>query len=112
MTATTSTTTTTTSSSTPAFPPAEQSARKKDASREGRLSFKNFGEHQLRRDFKDQAVTKCRSTIDEFGKCAKESGLMVVWNCRGHNRAVVELWRFIIRTRSSRFIRMLIWRSL
>eukprot|EP00555_Chaetoceros_dichaeta_P002870 CAMPEP_0198249910 /NCGR_PEP_ID=MMETSP1447-20131203/1281_1 /TAXON_ID=420782 /ORGANISM="Chaetoceros dichaeta, Strain CCMP1751" /LENGTH=121 /DNA_ID=CAMNT_0043934647 /DNA_START=102 /DNA_END=467 /DNA_ORIENTATION=+ len=68
---------------------AEANARKKDASREGRLSFKNFGEHQLRRDFKDQAIEKCRSTIDAFGSCAKDNGLMVVIRCRQFNKDVV-----------------------
>ena len=54
----------------------------KDNSRDGRLSFKKFGEHQMRRQFKDMAVEKCKPEIQSFGKCAQENGLMVVWSCR------------------------------
>jgi hypothetical protein len=64
----------------------EQQSRKKESSRDGRLSFRKFGEHQLRREFKDMAVEKCRDKINAFGKCAQEQGLMVVINCRQLNK--------------------------
>lgn len=64
----------------------EQKAIKKEASRDGRLSFRKFGEHQLRREFKDMAIEKCRTEINAFGKCAQDQGLMVVFNCRQFNR--------------------------
>ena len=54
----------------------------KDTSREGRLSFKKFGEHQMRRQFKEMALAQCKPKIQAFGKCAEENGLMVVWTCR------------------------------
>lgn len=69
---------------------AERKARIKDASRQSRLSFKKFGEHQLRREFKDMAIEKCNDAIKEFAMCAQEKGLMVVFSCRHLNRAVNE----------------------
>eukprot|EP00560_Eucampia_antarctica_P008414 CAMPEP_0197825120 /NCGR_PEP_ID=MMETSP1437-20131217/2256_1 /TAXON_ID=49252 ORGANISM="Eucampia antarctica, Strain CCMP1452" /NCGR_SAMPLE_ID=MMETSP1437 /ASSEMBLY_ACC=CAM_ASM_001096 /LENGTH=68 /DNA_ID=CAMNT_0043424991 /DNA_START=109 /DNA_END=312 /DNA_ORIENTATION=- len=57
----------------------EHKARVKDASRESRLSFRNFAEHQMRREFKEKAIDKCRPSIQAFGKCAEETGLSVVW---------------------------------
>jgi hypothetical protein len=65
---------------------AEQNAKVKEGSRDGRLSFRKFGEHQLRREFKDQAIEKCRGDINAFGNCAQEQGLLVVFNCRQFNR--------------------------
>jgi len=62
----------------------------KDMGREGRLSFKNFAEHQMRREFKDQAIDKCRDQINAFGKCAQENGLLVVFNCRKFNKDMNE----------------------
>ncbi len=61
-------------------------ARTKDVGRDGRLSFRKFGEHQLRREFKDLAIEKCRNEINAFGKCAQDNGLLVVWNCRHLNK--------------------------
>ena len=57
-------------------------SRIKDSSRDGRLSFKKFGEHQMRREFKELALEKCSGHLRAFGMCAEESGLMVVFNCR------------------------------
>jgi hypothetical protein len=73
-------------SSTP--PPPTNQPAKKDFDRDSRLSFKKFGEHQLRREFKDIAVEKCRTEINAFGKCAQENGLMVVWSCRHLNKGL------------------------
>eukprot|EP00568_Trieres_chinensis_P007512 CAMPEP_0183291172 /NCGR_PEP_ID=MMETSP0160_2-20130417/676_1 /TAXON_ID=2839 ORGANISM="Odontella Sinensis, Strain Grunow 1884" /NCGR_SAMPLE_ID=MMETSP0160_2 /ASSEMBLY_ACC=CAM_ASM_000250 /LENGTH=108 /DNA_ID=CAMNT_0025451933 /DNA_START=148 /DNA_END=474 /DNA_ORIENTATION=- len=67
-------------------PEGEKKARIKDASRESRLSFRNFAEHQMRREFKDMALEKCREHVHAFGKCAEESGLMVVFKCRQFNK--------------------------
>mmetsp|Transcript_4730 Transcript_4730/g.5453 ORF Transcript_4730/g.5453 Transcript_4730/m.5453 type:complete len:109 (-) Transcript_4730:205-531(-) len=64
----------------------EEKAKVKDGSRDGRLSFRKFGEHQLRREFKEIAIEKCRDQINAFGKCAQESGLMVVFKCRDFNK--------------------------
>lgn len=69
-------------------PTAEEKAEVKDYGRDSRLSFKKFGEHQLRREFKDMAIDKCRSDINAFGKCAQDNGLMVVFKCRHLNKAL------------------------
>mmetsp|Transcript_14747 Transcript_14747/g.20119 ORF Transcript_14747/g.20119 Transcript_14747/m.20119 type:complete len:109 (-) Transcript_14747:2-328(-) len=61
---------------------AEGRAKTKDYSRESRLSFRKFAEHQMRREFKEEAIEKCRPHVMAFGKCAEESGLMVVFKCR------------------------------
>jgi hypothetical protein len=62
--------------------PDEQKQRAKEASRDGRLSFRKFGEHQLRREFKDMAIETCREEINMFGDCAQKEGLLVVFKCR------------------------------
>ena len=64
----------------------EQKQRAKEASRDGRLSFRKFGEHQLRREFKDMAIEKCREHINGFGDCAQKEGLLVVFKCRQFNK--------------------------
>ena len=64
----------------------EDTSRIKDYGRDSRLSFTKFGEHQLRREFKDIAIDKCRTEINAFGKCAQDNGLLVVWNCRELNK--------------------------
>ena len=76
-------------SSTPS-PDAETKARIKDAGRDGRLSFRNFAEHQMRREFKDMALEKCSHHVKDFAVCAEEQGLMVVFNCRHHSKALNE----------------------
>lgn len=65
----------------------------KDNSRDSRLSFRKFGEHQLRREFKDIAIEKCREPIQAFGKCASDSGLLVVFKCKSFNRDVQDCMR-------------------
>lgn len=69
---------------------AEKKARTKDFSRESRLSFRNFAEHQMRREFKEDAIEKCREPIREFAECAREKGLLVVVQCRHLNKALNE----------------------
>lgn len=61
---------------------AEAKARIKDSGREGRLSFKKFAEHQLRKELKEISLAKCKDQVQAFGKCAEEKGLMVVWTCQ------------------------------
>jgi len=61
---------------------AEEKAKIKDSSREDRMSFRNFEEHKMRREFKDRAIDKCKDRLDVFGKCAQENGLMVTIRCR------------------------------
>eukprot|EP00594_Rhizosolenia_setigera_P018535 CAMPEP_0178955020 /NCGR_PEP_ID=MMETSP0789-20121207/9355_1 /TAXON_ID=3005 /ORGANISM="Rhizosolenia setigera, Strain CCMP 1694" /LENGTH=103 /DNA_ID=CAMNT_0020636569 /DNA_START=52 /DNA_END=363 /DNA_ORIENTATION=- len=68
----------------------EEKARIKEENRNSRLSFTKFGEHQLRREFKELAYKKCDVQIKELGKCAQEQGLWVVWSCRDKNRAMQE----------------------
>ena len=67
---------------------AERQARIKDASRSSRLSFRKYGEHQLRREFKDMAIEKCNPEVKAFAQCAQEKGLMVVVSCQSFHRAV------------------------
>ena len=67
---------------------AEKIARAKAAGRDGRLSFRNFAESQIRREFKDAAVDVCNPYIREFAECAQDQGLMVVFNCQGKRKAI------------------------
>jgi hypothetical protein len=80
------------SSKQPESPPVV-SAAFKDNSRDSRLSFRKFGEHQLRREFKEIAIEKCRDQIQAFGQCATDSGLLVVFKCKSFNRDVQECMR-------------------
>ena len=66
----------------------EAKLRIKDSGRESRLSFKKFAEHQLRKELKEIALVKCKAQVKAFGDCAKESGLLVVWNCRQKSKDV------------------------
>lgn len=79
------------SSSEQAPPPAsEKSGKIRDNGRNARLSFKNFAEHQIRSEFKEEALRKCKPEIHAFAKCAQENGLMVVISCRKFNRAITD----------------------
>ena len=62
----------------------------KDYNRESRLSFRNYAEHKLRQDLKDEAMETCDPQIKNFATCAQEKGLMVVFSCRGLYRQVQE----------------------
>jgi hypothetical protein len=66
----------------------EQNARMKDLSRDSRLSFRNFAEHQLRQELKEIAMEKCKAPIAAFAGCAEEKGIMVVFSCRDLHREV------------------------
>ncbi|MGK3734202.1 MAG: hypothetical protein ACI8RD_000452 [Bacillariaceae sp.] len=54
----------------------------KDTGREGRLSFRNFAENQLRRDFKADAMKKCDLQVGAFAECIKDEGLLAPFKCR------------------------------
>ena len=62
-------------------PEAERS-RTQSQARESRLSFRNFAEHTLRRELKDEAMEVCDPQIKVFAECAQEQGLAVVYTCR------------------------------
>ena len=64
--------------------------RVKDTGRDGRLSFRNFAEHQLRNEFKREAMKECNIQLTAFSECAKQEGVMVVFRCREFKKAVDE----------------------
>jgi hypothetical protein len=66
----------------------EYRSKVKDASRQGRLSFRNRAEQLLRRDMKEEAIQTCKVQIGEFAECSKANGLMVVFRCRDHLKAM------------------------
>ncbi|KAL7467552.1 hypothetical protein ACHAXS_007801 [Conticribra weissflogii] len=65
-------------------------ARIKDDGREARLSFRKFAEHKMKREFKEEAIKKCEHHVKNFGKCAQENGLLVVFKCRDLNKKINE----------------------
>jgi hypothetical protein len=69
---------------------ADQAGQIKDAGREGRLSFRNFAETQLRREFKQDAMNRCDLQIATFAECIKEEGLLAPFRCREFQRDVNE----------------------
>mmetsp|Transcript_14412 Transcript_14412/g.40957 ORF Transcript_14412/g.40957 Transcript_14412/m.40957 type:complete len:114 (-) Transcript_14412:70-411(-) len=77
-------------STVPPMTDAERQNKIKQYSRESRLSFRNFAEHQLKREFKELAMEKCDLQIRAFADCGKEEGIMVVFRCREFSKAVNE----------------------
>jgi COX assembly mitochondrial protein 1 len=65
-------------------------AQVKDDGRDARLSFRKFAEHKMKREFKEEAIKKCEQPLKNFGQCAQESGLLVVFKCREFNRKINE----------------------
>lgn len=65
-------------------------AQVKDDGRDARLSFRRFAEHKMKREFKEEAIKKCEHHLKNFGQCAQESGLLVVFKCRDLNRKINE----------------------
>ena len=65
-------------------------ASKKDASRDDRLQYSNMAEHSLRKELNELALKSCQPQCKAFGDCAKDSGLLVVWSCRGANNTMNE----------------------
>jgi len=62
--------------------------RMKDVGRESRLSFRNFAEHQMRRELKERSMEVCKARVSEFAECAEDKGLFVVFSCRKQHKAV------------------------
>ena len=60
----------------------------KDAGRDSRLAISNYAEYEMRKELAASARAKCDTTIRAFAECAKEQSMMVVFNCREHNRAM------------------------
>jgi hypothetical protein len=60
---------------------ADYKGREKDRGRESRLSFRNFAEHQMRRELKEKAMVTCDPQVKNFAECSQKKGLMVVWSC-------------------------------
>ena len=54
------------------------------------MSFRKFAEHQLRNEFKREAMEKCDIQLKAFADCAKSEGVMVVFRCREFQSAVNE----------------------
>lgn len=60
---------------------------KQDA-RNSRLStLRKTNEEVLRKKLQTQAKKKCDPFFKDFADCAKENGLLVIFNCREQNRA-------------------------
>mmetsp|Transcript_19323 Transcript_19323/g.53739 ORF Transcript_19323/g.53739 Transcript_19323/m.53739 type:complete len:120 (-) Transcript_19323:394-753(-) len=74
----------------PEMSEAEKQNKIKEYSRQGRLSFRNFAEHQLRNEFKELAMEKCNLQIKAFAECGKEEGLMVIFRCQEFSKDVKE----------------------
>jgi hypothetical protein len=68
----------------------DRAGRIKNDGREERLSFRNFAEHQLRNEFKREAMEKCDLQVSAFAECSKEQGVMVVFRCREFQKEVQE----------------------
>ena len=68
----------------------DAAGRMKDAGRNSRLSFRNFAEHQLRNEFKEEAMEKCHVQVKAFAECASEEGILVVFRCREFQSAINE----------------------
>ena len=62
----------------------------KDDGRDSRLSFRKFAEHKMKREFKEAAIKECETHMRNFGQCAQENGLLVVFKCRDLNRKINE----------------------
>ena len=60
---------------------------KKMGARDSRLKLKHSKEEILRKELLLRARQECKDKSIEFGKCAKEQGLAVVFRCREKNQA-------------------------
>mmetsp|Transcript_2328 Transcript_2328/g.4994 ORF Transcript_2328/g.4994 Transcript_2328/m.4994 type:complete len:110 (-) Transcript_2328:307-636(-) len=81
-------------------PPRDTGAMK-DTGREGRLSFRNFAENQLRKDFKADAMKKCNLQIGALAECIKDEGLFAPFTCRHIQKDVDEC--MMVYNSSARF---------
>ena len=66
----------------PAFPSSDRDDRMKAP------SLRKNNEEVLRKAFMQQAREACMDMTHEFGRCAKEASIMVVFNCRAENKAM------------------------
>jgi len=69
---------------------AQAKADNRDYGRDDRLSFRKFAEHKMKREFKEVAIKKCEVHLKNFGQCAQDNGLLVVFKCRDFNRKINE----------------------
>lgn len=63
-------------------------AARKNAGRDGRLSWSHVQEYQLQQELNEIARKECKPVIQNFGKCAERTGLGVVFQCRAENSAM------------------------
>jgi Cytochrome c oxidase biogenesis protein Cmc1 like len=75
-----------TSTTSPRFDPGSV----KDAGREGRLSFRNYAENELRREFQQEAMKRCDLQVGTFAECIKEEGLWAPFRCGEYRKDVHE----------------------
>lgn len=61
-----------------------------DDARDSRLKWSKRAEYEVRKELSMIATKKCDSFLKAFSECAKEQNLMVVFNCRKHNREMNE----------------------
>jgi hypothetical protein len=62
----------------------------KDDGREARLSFRNFAETQLRKEFKAAAMKQCDPQLGALAGCIQQKGLWAPFQCRTHQKDVNE----------------------
>jgi Cytochrome c oxidase biogenesis protein Cmc1 like len=62
----------------------------KDDGRDARLSFRNFAETQLRKEFKAAAMKQCDLQIGAFAGCIQQKGLWAPFQCREYQKDVNE----------------------
>ena len=61
----------------------QSKADNRDYGRDDRLSFRKFAEHKMKREFKEVP-------LKNFGQCAQDNGLLVVFKCRYFNKKINE----------------------
>jgi Cytochrome c oxidase biogenesis protein Cmc1 like len=68
--------------------------RTKDMGRESRLSFRHFAEHELRKEFKADALKECDLQVGAFAECIKTEGLWAPFRCRDIQKDVNDCMSF------------------
>jgi Cytochrome c oxidase biogenesis protein Cmc1 like len=63
-------------------------AQVKDGGRSDRLAWSKRAELRLREELKEIALKRCDAELSAFAECARAKGLMVVFSCRGQNKAM------------------------
>ena len=58
----------------------------KGDARSDRLTLRKTNEEVLRKQHQNEARNICKEKFIDFGKCAKENGILVVLNCRRENQ--------------------------